>query len=77
MFLRTSNKLQLDIFCASYTEKVADQQCWFALEIIQYPELPGQWLRELHAHHKDRGAAKHTSIRLKSQPRAQDLIKNP
>ena len=53
---------------------VPDQQRRVALEIIQRPEIPGQWLRELHAHHKDKGAAKHTSIRLKSH--SQDLLKN-
>ena len=67
--------MQLGTFSARYTERVTDQKCRVALEIIQRPELPGQWLRELHAHHKGK-AAKHTSIRLKSQPRAQDLINN-
>ena len=66
--------MRLETFSASYTGRVADQQRRVALEIIQCPELPRQWLRELRAHHKGR-ASKHTSVRLKS--RSQDLIKNP
>jgi len=69
VFLQSSNKLQLDTFSTRYTERVTNQKCRVALETIQRPELPGEWLRELHAHHK--GKAQST------QHQAQISAKSP